>query len=77
MKEELEKIANIWWTKDDARNALDLREIKLTDENIDTLWDAMDYYAERIEERMCEAGWTAVYDILEDLIRCGDIKEED
>lgn len=68
-------IAEISWCKDDAKNALDLREIPLTDENIDILFDNMDIFEERIMDAMCEAGWSVINDILEDLIEIGEIKD--
>ena len=74
MKEEIKKIANVWWSRDDAEAALDEREIPITKENIETLWDAIEYYEDRISEAMCSAGWDVVYDILDDLALAGDLE---
>ena len=68
-----EKIAHIWWEKADCENALELREIPVTEENIRALWEAMDANKDRIVEAMCMAGWDVVYDILDDVAISGDL----
>ena len=68
-------IASTCWSKEDAENILGFSNYPATTENIETLWNAMQYYEDDIVEHMCDAAWHYIGGILADLAEAGDIQK--
>lgn len=60
--------ATVEWQNEDIKNALELADIPATRENVRKLKGAV-IVRSRIEERMIEAGWDAIYAERDQLIR--------
>lgn len=66
------KFAETSWSEEDMENVLDLAEIPITAENLDTFFDAID--EDDLIEAMIEAGWGYLYYIRDELERKGKFK---
>lgn len=63
------------WSEDDMKNVLDLADIPTTEENLDTLYDAID--EDDLIYAMVESGWYYLYSIRDELDNQDKFKYEE
>lgn len=64
----------VTWTVEDLENALETQEVPITKENITALYDAVQENIDKLTEKMIEAGWNYIYDIISDAVRWGELE---
>lgn len=72
----MNKFAEVIWTKDDLKEALEQKNIPTTNENINRLISELMNGCGNLEDILIEAGWNYIYSAIEDMNRGGEFVEE-
>ena len=64
----------VTWNMCDLNTALAEQEIPTTKENLETAYDALDYYMPSFRQTVIKAGWDYINNVIRDLVECGDLK---